>query len=535
MRKRNKPTPKAIALWRYEQIEEPLGVRSHDVRGPLLRSASRVPVTWPSGDVRPVSLASLYRWISLLEKTGELKALWPCVRKDKGTKKARIPKDVINAAAKLWSEDPDLSFTMLKALLYADPVLALNERSIHVSRSTLQRRLAEDPAYQRLKRARKRARHRRRFVARAAHEIWHVDAKGPVPVRLKSGVRINFHVLTILDDASRDVLAAIVAPTPDLAAAVRVFRLAAKRWGLPNLLYADRASIFDSPPFRAGLAVFGSHRINVRPKNPEANGKIEAYHRVLAAWFTGRLRSQKVQDLVHLEQLLWGMLEMVYRTHRHRGLKCSPKDALNDCVSARTVSAQALDDAFRLEYKKRAHPKTGEVDLPQGTFIVPEGLCGQRLTFLVDPERIATPLVLEPTSERRIALFRAAIRPEDRPSLPEVERWGEGPLQRLYDAWQGKVRPIAEPGFGLPEIFALLADAAGRPVPRSDAEAALVQKVYGEIGPLPKKATEAAMRRIRQKKGPGRPLTVYLDALERSVIPSPMNGPTKTKKRRSKR
>ena len=534
MRKRKKTTPKAIAQWRYEQIEELLGVRSHDVRGQLVRGASRVPVAWPSGDVRPVSLASLYRWIALFEKEGELKALQPRVRKDKGTKKTRVPRDVINAAARLWTEDPDLSFTMVKALLYADPKLALKERGVHVSRSTLQRRLAEDPGYQRLKRARKRARLRRRFVARAPHEIWHVDAKGPVPVRLKSGARIEFHVLTVLDDASRDVLAAIVAATPDLAAAVRVFRLAVKRWGLPNLLYADRASIFDSPAFRGGLALFGSHRIKVRPKNPEARGKIEAYHRSLAAWFTGRLRSQKVEDLVHLEQLLWGMLEMVYRPHRHRSLKCSPKEALSDRVSARTVSAQALDDAFRQERRKRAHPKTGEVDLAQGTFIVPEHLRGEHLTFLVDPERIAAPLVVEPTSERRIALERAAIRPEDRVSSPDVERWGEGPLQMLYDAWRGKVRPIAEPGFGLPEIFVLLADAAGRPVPRSDAEAALVQRVYGEIGPLPKKATESAMRRIRRAKGPGRPLSVYLDALTRSVVPSPINTSTTRKKRRSK-
>ncbi len=35
-----------------------------------------------------------------------------------------------------------------------------------------------------------------------------------------SGVKIAFHVLTVLEDVSRAVLAAIVALTPDLAAAV---------------------------------------------------------------------------------------------------------------------------------------------------------------------------------------------------------------------------------------------------------------------------------------------------------------------------
>ena len=91
-----------------------------------------------------------------------------------------------------------------------------------------------------------------------------------------NGLNALFHVFTILDDATRAVLAALICPTPDLAAAVLVFRMAANRWGLPGMLYADRASIFDSIAFRRGLAQLGSHRIPTKPRNPEANGKIEA-------------------------------------------------------------------------------------------------------------------------------------------------------------------------------------------------------------------------------------------------------------------
>lgn len=72
-------------------------------------------------------------------------------------------------------------------------------------------------------------------------------------VRLASGTRLEFHVLSVLDDASRAVLAALCLSTPDLCAAVRAFRLAVKRVGLPDLVYADRASIFDSVAFRKGL------------------------------------------------------------------------------------------------------------------------------------------------------------------------------------------------------------------------------------------------------------------------------------------
>jgi len=173
-----------------------------------------------------------------------------------------------------------------------------------------------------------------------------------------------------------------------------------------------------------------------------------------------------------------------------------------------------------VEKTRKAHPKTGEVDFPQGTFLVPDGLRGRELTFLVDPDPEVWPRVVDPASGRALPLERAAIRAVDQAREPVVERWAPGPLQTLYDAWQGKVRPSAEPGFGLPELFCLLAEAARRPVPRSDAEAQLIQRVYRHIGPLPRRATETALRSLARRLGAGRPISTYLDALAQRVVPA---------------
>jgi len=78
-------------------------------------------------------------------------------------------------------------------------------------------------------------------------------------------------------------------------------------------------------------------------------------------------------------------------------------------------------------------------------------------------------------------------------------------------------RPQAEPGFGLPELYALLSKACGRHVPNSDVEAAVVQRVYQAIGPLPPEPTERAIAAIAQQLGPQRPVKTYLDALEQRV------------------
>lgn len=505
--------PQAVAQWRYDHIVEALGSMPHDVRGEVVARICSVPVRWPSGPTRSISRATLYRWLALYDKGG-LAALRPRRRKDHGTKRAALPKDVVARARDILVDDPEISFTLLAALLAADPKLRLRARGISVSKSTLQRRLAADPLYARLQRGRRLARRRTRFVARAPHDIWHLDAKGPITVSLRTRKQLVFHILTVLDDASRGTLASIIALAPDLCAAVRVFRLAAERWGLPGRIYADRASIFDSYAFRAGLADLGTHRIWVKSRNPEANGKIEAFHRVLAAWFVRRLPRQVVVDLVHLQLLLDGVLETVYLTHRHRGLQAPPGDVLAGQCSPRAVSRERLVDAFRQRRILKAHPKTGEVDIADKTFLVPAELRGQRLVFLVDPDPDVPPLVVEPSSERPLPVERAQIRPSDvAPAPPPVSRWGPGHLQTLYDAWQGKRRPIAEAGFGLPELFTLLAAAVGRPVPRSDAEAARIHHVYRQIGPLPRRATETAVRAIARRLGTGRALEVYLDAL----------------------
>ena len=509
----SKLDPKQIALWRYELIAEalPPGLTRRE-RSKILRRISRTPVRWPTGATRRISLATLYRWLRAYEAKG-LDGLRPKPRKDKGKPKRRLPAEVVESALRHLEEDPEQPLTFLVAVLRAE------FKGVKIPRSTLQRRLRAHPGYERVKRARTQRRRRGRFVAPEPHQIWQTDAKGPFDVVLASGETIAVHVLSILDDATRAILAALVVLSPDLGAAVSAFVQAALRWGLPERLYADRASIFDSHAFRAGLADLGAHRIWTKSRNAQARGKIEAYHRVLAGWFVRRLIRQQVVDLAHLQQLLDGVIGGIYQKRRHRGIKIPPEDALAGRVSPRTVPPGRLHDAFLQETRKKAHRTTGEVELQDATWLVPDPLRGKRLLFLLDPTQAAPPLVVEPGTERRLPVRRAAVRPEDLEAAPESgltpepERWGAGPLQTIYDDWAGQRRPIAEPGFGLPELYTLLAEAAGRVVPTSDREAALVQRFYRQHGPLPRAATEAAFAALAADLGTQRAIKSYLDAL----------------------
>lgn len=517
------PSRQAVALWRHEMIQEALAATSREERHQIVERISRTPVRWPSGETRPISVATLYRWIKAHGES-RFDGLLPSPRADKGTRRVPLPKCVVEKAFAIFAEDPELTLTLILEVVRTDPevVAALAARGARLTRSTLQRRLAEEPRYVRLRRAVKRQRPRRRFVPRRPHVIWHMDAKGPEKIRLTSGKELSFRVLSILDGASRAVLAALIVPEEDTRAAVRVFRLAARRYGLPSRIYLDRGSPYDSRLFRNGLAVVGVNRIFVKPRNAPPNGKIEAYHRTLELWFFRPLRKQAVIDVVHLQQLLDGVIHF-YQRHHHRDLGKSPEEALGGLVSSRAVSAERLREAFLESRLLKTHRTTGEVRIPRGhgMYLVPrDDLRGRRLEFLIDPDTEVVPLVVDPESSRRLPLVRAAVRPEDAEEEAPRERWGHGVLQCLYDNWHGKVRPVAEPGFGLPEVFDLLAEVVGRPVPATDAEAARIHKVYATLGPLPRAATEEALRAICADLGPGRPLQVYLEALARRVLPS---------------
>lgn len=504
--------PRKTALWRYEQIEGLLDEKlTPQERHALLRRLTRAPVRWPSGAEHPLSEATLYRWLRRYRARG-LEGLKPKLRWDRGRRR-RLKRKVLDRAVALLREEPRRSLTMLCELLRVE-VKAV------VSRSTLHRHLQAHPAYPGLRREAKGdldRRLKRRFQAARPHEIWQGDSKGPFTVRFHSRIEVQVHILTILDDFSRAILASAVVRTPDLRAAVLVFRMAARRWGLPARFYADRASVFDSKAFRAGLAELGVHRIRSRPRNAAARGKIEAFHRILVLWFLRELRHQVVHDLDHLQRLLTGLLESLYMEHRHRGLRMSPREALADRLSDRQVSNDRLLDAFLVRTRKKSHPKTGEVELGRNLFKVPRELAGRHGDFAYDPVEPQIAYIEKPDGTR--IRLRPAVEKTKAPLSP-TEKRGEGRLQAIYDHWKGRKLPQAEAGFGLPELFALLSKHLGRPVPRGEAEARSIQDFYRAKGPLPRKATEEALRKIFKRLGPDRPLATYLAALG-SKIQSP--------------
>ena len=504
-----KKDPIYVAVWRFHQISLFLDKRlTPGERTRMIDEASRIEVIWPNGDQGPVAKSSLYRWLHAYQQNPVIESLMPKDRTPPEGQRVIDPKWVGYALA-LLEEESDRSLFILR-----DRIKRKFNVESEISSSSLHRSLKEQPRYMALRRRDKDKGSggalRRRFQAVKPHEIWHGDAIGPFNVLFANGQSAAYRILSILDDATRFVLIALIVLSENIANVVSVFRKASARYGLCAKWYADRGSAYDSDIFRKGLGILGVHRIRTKPRNAPAHGKIEAYHRSLRRWFIKELKHQLVADELHLQHLLDATIDQLYHQHPHRELKMTPNKAFADTISDRKVSLERLRDAFLIEKTLKPHKKTGELRVGKTLFRVPKEYLAAKVTVAIDPEDPHTAFVKHTNST--LTPMPLAITPtKTTDNSKRVEP--VGPLTPLLDAYRGRSLPQASAGFGLPEIYEALACALNRPVPFTEQEAAAVSDWLGRCGPFAPDAFQTALDTVIHRLGKGRPLAQILAAM----------------------
>ena len=508
--------PLRTAWFRFEQISPLLdtGLAASERRR-LMETMSTVPVVWPSGRIAPVPVSTLYRWLKNYQQEPRIEVLFPKSRARKATSSAILEQWAQYALA-LLEEEPERSLFILAHRLKDH--FGLKKLP---GRSSLYRALRKDPRYRKLRmRAHGERKLRRRFQARRPHDIWHADAKADFTIRFVGGKKVKVRILSILDDCTRFVLRALIVPSESTRAVVKVFRQAAARYGLPIKFYADRGSAYDSWIFRKGLAILGVHRINTKPGNPSAHGKIEAYHRSLQRWFVIELRHQPVRDLAHLQVLLDAFIDQLYHEHVHRELKMTPKEAFGECLSKRLVSLERIREAFLVEKLLSPHKKDGTIRVNERLFLVPRRLVlgaeKRKIKIFIDPEYPQTPYIRLPHGgiEELKPAFKTAGTSKPKPPENHQEE-PVGSLTPLLERYRGRKLPQANPGFGLPEIYQAFSEAMGRPVPLTEDEAVLILDWLKHFGPFDPKVFRSTLALVLKRLGRGRPLAQIVSALKK--------------------
>jgi transposase InsO family protein len=512
--------PLKVAIWRFEHIAPLLDpCLSDSQRSELVNQMASTPVRWLSGRDSPIARSTLYQWLSAYRAKPEIESLLPnkrgpCLRQ------LCIKPEWIDHALALIEEEPVRSLYILTQRIQTKFQLPAPP-----SRSSLQRALSKQRRYVAVRTAQHGPR-RTHFVAAKIHQMWQGDAKADFIVTFTDGTSHKVRIVSLIDDCSRFILAALVVASESLVAVCRTFYSAAARYGLPDSFYADRGSPYDAYVFRQGLAVLGVRRINTRARNPSAHGKIESYHRSLGRWFIKELPHQPVTDFVHLQLLLDAFIDKLYNQHIHRELKKSPYAAFNNTISARTVSLQRLHQAFLKTSSQMPHPKTGAVRVNGVMFRIPSHYLVPRKNLSIAEDLLDSSQVFLANARGLLIALQPAVRimqPKETTSSTSDVNFPVGSLSAMLETYRGRSLPRPVGGFGLPEIYRRLAIAVDRAVPDTEREAGLVLQWLKEHGPFQPEAFNAAIEAAIIRLGKGRTLSQLLDELTRIIKRSKLN------------
>jgi len=144
-----------------------------------------------------------------------------------------------------------------------------------------------------------------RFERPQPNQLWQMDLKEDVPTPAGKA-----HLLAIVDDASRFCLGGhwleSKAEAPVLGALARVLR----RFGLPQAILSDRASVFYGPASRtSGLTTYqlaldalGVKARFARPYKPRTKGKVEKFIQFVNQDFLAEVKG-KVRDVADLNRV----------------------------------------------------------------------------------------------------------------------------------------------------------------------------------------------------------------------------------------
>lgn len=361
----------AIALFRWsligELVQKDLTTQQ---RTALLADKAKRLYEIPGSHRTRVAPSTLRDWMRLYQEQG-LEGLRPPVRSDHGSCRVIAPK-LADRIFALREEDPSRSVhTILRMLQLAD---ALDGEPLPAPATVY--RLLSGRGLSRRSRKVALGRDRRAFAFERPNQMWQSDVMHGPRVRVRPGGPMHkSYLITLLDDATRVVVATAWCFGERQSDFVAVLRAALLRRGVPDRLFVDNGAAYASRHLGMVCAQLGIALIHARPFQPEAKGKIERWHRTVRSQWLAQLELGPLCEqggLEPLNQRLWAWVEGEYHRNPHRGLAdgadgrpMTPLDAwMLHAPSLRSAPANLdellLDRAERLVRRDRTVHLDGE-------------------------------------------------------------------------------------------------------------------------------------------------------------------------------
>ena len=529
-----KEARREIASTRF-RIILPLLRISGEERISLVKEISNVPHKIPFSKKEKISVATLYRWIETFKKTGEIDALMPMERADKGKSRV-IDEGLLSQLKNLKKELPKRSVRKLIKMTK----LTTHAKGELVKEPTLSRILRGE-GYTRQILSSKPKKARKKWQRAIPNSLWMSDFMTadiwlPDP---ENGEKIKqLHFCCYLDDRSRLCPHGEFFFNEKLPCLEMTFKKALSKRGIPDEVYYDGGKTFKSDQMKAICYELGINPIDAH--SAESKGKIEKFNQFVQIDFITEIVHAGVKTIeeVNKKFLLW--LEEDYHLKVHKEIGVVPIDAWNEIKDIRTVTSEKLEQVF-LWRDKRTVSSTCLISYDGNSYETKPELADKKVQIRFNPfdlSRLYVYLNDEFHSEAKPFKFiaqqdkRVRSEKESKPKPDEEFKSSVDYFSALEEKAKGtkphqpvipiinknKKEPASEKQKEFPlkfskgEFFEELTSHLGC---LSTRERKKVNQLWGEAGPFDSKLTKEAMDRGINFKGDSQHISYYLEAIRR--------------------
>lgn len=368
-----------VALFRYMVIAPLLNLAP--TRGALKAEIERLAEqVWehPLKGPTHFRFGTIEQWLYCYRRDG-LDALMPTVRRDHGKSRA-IDDELAEKIEALAKGRPELDGPGILDELKA----TVDKGKDLPSRSALYRFLRSRGLQTR--RSPRRQDHRA-FAFELAGDCWQCDVMYGPAMPMVEGTRRKTYLIAILDDATRLIVHAQFYFEQHLRSLKDCLKQGLKKRGLPRKFYFDQGKIFRSRMVLLLCARLAIVLIHTRPYRPQGRAKLERFFGTVRRAFLKHIDIDRLENLQHLNRLLFAWIEGKYHQKPHRGLDGeTPLDRwVRLSEGIRPLPRDVNLDELFLEETTRRVKKDGTLTLKGKTFEAGPRFIGERVKVLFDP------------------------------------------------------------------------------------------------------------------------------------------------------
>jgi putative transposase len=447
----DEPDRQKIALWRVGVLGPLLSAPlEHGDLTEYFQEAAARTHQHPEGRRVRVTARTVQSWYYDYQRGG-FAALHPQTRSDQGTSKAIAPQ-VADLIVRAKKEKPRRSIRRIIGMLERAKVV----KKAELSHSSVHRLLARHGVSQQPKRGA--GAERRSFLFEHAGELWMGDAMhGPMVVGPNGKLRKSYLVSEV-DCATRFMAHSYFALSEGDVEHEHGLKQALLKYGRPRTYYVDRGAAYRANSLKAICAELAIHLLHTLPKDPEAKGAIERWHRTVRDELLDELGPTPL-TLGALNAKLWAWLGSEYHSRIHDTTQRAPREhLLSQIDQLRPVPRGVNLDELFLHRCQRLVRKDGTVRFEGSLLEVRAELCGQYVELRFDPsDPQALPRVFRDGRFFCDTVVLDRIRNSTRPRHrvqgepdPQTEPTGLDALALIEEEHYRRVRPV-DPGTRFPQ------------------------------------------------------------------------------------